>query len=108
MRLLIVIPTYNEIENISALIPAVFAVLPADNADILVVDDNSPDGTAQAVEKSGLSYGERLHLLRREGKQGLGTAYLAGFAWGIERGYDVFLEMDADFSHKPEFIPKML
>ena len=121
MKLLIAIPTYNEAENIERFIKAVFESLQSvtqsvtvdgnvnlDAAGILVVDDNSPDGTAGIVENLIEVYPERLHLLKRPGKQGLGTAYLAAFDWGLSRGYDVFLEMDADFSHNPSYIPAML
>jgi dolichol-phosphate mannosyltransferase len=86
---------------------AVFENIPL-HAHILVADDNSPDGTAGIVEKIQETYPERLHLLKRPGKQGLAAAYLAAFGWGLSRQYDVFLEIDADFSHKPEFIPVML
>jgi dolichol-phosphate mannosyltransferase len=106
-HLLIVIPTYNEIDNIKAFIEKVFENTP-EYGDILVVDDNSPDGTAAAVRETTPRYPERLHILSRAGKQGLATAYLAGFAWGISRRYDMFLEMDADFSHNPAYIPVML
>jgi dolichol-phosphate mannosyltransferase len=106
-RLLIVIPTYNEIENIKLFIEKVFENAP-EYGDVLVVDDNSPDGTAAAVKKIMPRYPERLHILSRAGKQGLAAAYLAGFAWGISRHYDMFLEMDADFSHNPVYIPIML
>jgi dolichol-phosphate mannosyltransferase len=107
MKLLIVIPTYNEIESIEDCIKAVFAYVPPDAA-ILVVDDNSPDGTARAVEKLAAEYPGRLNLLNRPEKQGLAAAYLAGFSWGFKGGYDVFLEMDADLSHDPRCIPAML
>jgi len=103
--LLVIIPTYNEIENIIPLITSVFNVSP--NCNILVVDDNSPDGTAAAVEKI-IADTPALHILKRSGKQGLASAYIDGFKWGISKGYDIFLEMDADFSHKPEYIPQML
>jgi dolichol-phosphate mannosyltransferase len=83
----------------------VFSRVP--NAHILVVDDNSPDGTAEAVEKI-ITAQPALHILKRSGKQGLASAYIAGFKWGIPQGYDIFLEMDADFSHNPEYIPEML
>jgi dolichol-phosphate mannosyltransferase len=107
MNLLIVIPTYNEAENIHGLINAVFAIVP-EYTSILVVDDNSPDGTAGIVERLISNYSGRLFLLKREGKQGLASAYLAGFSWGLFRNFDVFLEMDADFSHNPQYIPVMI
>jgi dolichol-phosphate mannosyltransferase len=107
MRLLAVIPTYNEIENIEGFINAVFAHIPPE-AEILVVDDNSPDGTARAVEKLFADYPGRLHILNRPEKQGLARAYIAGFSWGLARSYEVFLEIDADFSHDPRYIPVML
>jgi dolichol-phosphate mannosyltransferase len=107
MNLLITVPTYNEAQNIGPFIKAVFENIPS-QAEILVVDDNSPDGTAKIVEKI-ISRGQnRLHILNRPEKQGLGKAYLAAFDWGLSRGYDVFLEMDADFSHNPAYIPGML
>jgi dolichol-phosphate mannosyltransferase len=105
--LLICIPTYNEAENIVSFLDAVFASAPSE-AEVLVVDDNSPDGTARMVETLQKKYSERLHLLNRPGKQGLAAAYLAAFDWGITRGYGLFLEMDADFSHNPAYIPSML
>jgi dolichol-phosphate mannosyltransferase len=105
VRALVVIPTYNEIESIEAVVERVLAA--DDRAEVLVVDDSSPDGTGDLVAK--LAEGSsRLHLLRRPGKQGLGTAYRAGFAWGIERGYDALVEMDADMSHPPERLPALL
>jgi len=107
MKLLTIIPTYNEIENIERFINAVFSYIPPDAA-ILVVDDNSPDGTANAVEKISADYPGRLHILNRPEKQGGATAFLQGFAWGIERGYDAALAMDADFSHDPKYIPQLL
>jgi len=99
----VIIPTYNERENIRSIIDAVFA-LPKD-FDVLIVDDNSPDGTAQIVQNMQLAYNSpesRLHLLQRPGKQGLGTAYISGFKWALEKGYEFILEMDADFSHDPK------
>ncbi len=100
---LVIIPTYKERDNIQAIIEAVFAQAKA--FDVLIVDDNSPDGTAQIVEGLQQKYnGEslRLHLLKRPGKQGLGTAYISGFHYAIEKGYEYVLEMDADFSHDPK------
>lgn len=94
------IPTYNEKENIANIIEAVFQLdYPF---DILVIDDNSPDGTAQIVKEKQKTYPGRLHLLQRPGKQGLGTAYIAGFKWGLAAGYEYVIEMDADFSHNPK------
>lgn len=95
---LVIIPTYNEKENIAAIIRAVSS-LPVE-FDILIVDDNSPDGTASIVEEMG-SQENNLHLIRRSGKLGLGTAYIAGFKWAIENKFDIICEMDADFSHDP-------
>ena len=98
--LLVIIPTYNEIDNIHSILSAVL-ILPLD-AHILVVDDGSPDGTAQVVHKMKESYFERIHLIERTSKSGLGTAYIAGFKWALERNYSFIAEMDADFSHPPE------
>lgn len=105
MKSLIIIPTYNERENLPNLIPAVRAATP--DVDILVVDDNSPDGTQDAVRELQKK-DAKVHLLGRAGKQGLGKAYLAGFAWGLEKGYDALVEMDADFSHRPEDLKRLL
>jgi len=99
MKTLIVIPTYNERENIAALIPAVFEATP--DVEILVVDDNSPDGTGEVVRSLQGRF-PHVHLLSRRGKEGLGKAYLAGFKWGLEKGYSALVQMDADFSHRPE------
>ena len=95
---LVIIPTYNEKENIAAIITAVSS-LPV-KFDILIVDDNSPDGTASIVEEMSRKENS-LHLIKRSGKLGLGTAYIAGFKWAIENRYDIICEMDADFSHDP-------
>lgn len=104
MRLLVVIPTYNEAENIKKLLPEVAAVLPK-GSDILVVDDGSPDGTANVAREIAKTISDvKIHILERSEKSGLGSAYIAGFKWGIENDYDVFLEMDADFSHQPKYI----
>ena len=105
--LLICIPTYNEAENIVYFLEAVFAHAPPE-AQVLVVDDKSPDGTARLAEALRSKYPGRLHLLNRPGKQGLASAYLAAFDWGLAQGYGLFLEMDADFSHNPAYIPAML
>lgn len=103
---LVIIPTYNEIENISAIIDAVMKL--PELFDILVIDDNSPDGTADAVKQKQQEYPSRIHLEQREGKLGLGTAYIHGFKWGLKKGYEYIIEMDADFSHNPEDLPKLL
>lgn len=109
MRALICIPTYNEKENVEAITSAVLNATGSDT-HILVIDDNSPDGTGQIVHNLIAKQGEgsRLHLLSRPGKQGLGRAYIAGFKWALEQGYDVITEMDADFSHRPEDLVKIL
>ena len=100
MRRLVIIPTYNEIDNISAMIDKVFS-LPIE-FDLLIIDDGSPDGTAAVVKERQAEFPERLHLVEREGKLGLGTAYIAGFKWALERDYDYVFEMDCDFSHNPD------
>lgn len=98
MKPLVVIPTYNEKENIGQIVPEVLAQ--GRGIEVLVVDDNSPDGTADVVRAMSAK-DPRVHLLSRPGKQGLGRAYLAGFRWGLDKGYDAVVEMDADFSHRP-------
>jgi dolichol-phosphate mannosyltransferase len=110
MKTLIVIPTYNESQNIEKMIRSVFAVMSeAVNVHILVVDDNSPDGTALVVhELISESYPDNLFLLSRDAKMGLGTAYIAGFQWGMSRDYGLFIEMDADFSHNPKYLPALI
>ena len=97
---LVIIPTYNEKENIREIIAAVFA-LPG-NFHVLIIDDGSPDGTAALVKEAQKENPETLHLLERSGKLGLGTAYLTGFRWALDHGYDYIFEMDADFSHNPK------
>ena len=99
-RKIVIIPTYNEKENIEAITRKVFS-LPGD-FQILIIDDGSPDGTATIVKGLQTEFPERLHLLERSGKQGLGTAYLTGFKWSLDHGYDYIFEMDADFSHNPD------
>ena len=106
MRNLVLIPTYNERENVSAMIDKVFSLPVA--FDILIIDDGSPDGTADIVRERQKDYPDRLHLLCRKGKLGLGTAYLAGFRWGLERDYDYIIEMDCDFSHNPDDLPRLI
>lgn len=103
---IVVIPTYNEIENIEAIIEAVFAQEKA--FDILVVDDNSPDGTHTKVQELQQKYPSRLFLEVRNAKTGLGTAYIHGFRWALARDYEYIFEMDADFSHNPEDLEKLL
>lgn len=104
---LIVIPTYNERDNIEELLESITRVEPA--AHILIVDDNSPDHTSEVVENLIEStYTDRLFLLKRAGKQGLGTAYIAGFKWALTRDYDYIFEMDADLSHNPKYLPDFL
>lgn len=97
---IVIIPTYNEKENIEAIIEAVFSLPQA--FDILIVDDGSPDGTASIVKSIQQKYPDNLHMLHRSGKQGLGTAYIAGFEHALQKGYAYILEMDADFSHDPK------
>lgn len=105
MNVLVVIPTYNESMNIEQMIRALRATMPA--ASILVVDDGSPDGTADIAEGLERELGS-INVLRRTEKAGLGSAYRAGFAWGIEMGYDTLVEIDADFSHDPEALPQLI
>jgi len=104
-RALVIVPTYNERENILKLIDAVLAQTPI--VDVLVVDDGSPDGTGALVDERAATDG-RVHIIHRERKLGLGTAYLAGFRWALERDYEFVFEMDADFSHDPQHIPQFL
>lgn len=98
-KAVVVVPTYNEIENIERLLRTVFSL--QREFHVLVVDDNSPDGTATVVEENFKTYPEKLFLLKRAEKTGLGTAYIAGFKWALQHGYDYIFEMDADFSHNP-------
>lgn len=105
MKTIIVIPTYNESENISHLFDSILESLP--DTDILVVDDNSPDGTRQIIESRMLT-NEKIHLINRSGKMGLGTAYCEGFQWALKNGFEAICEMDADFSHDPRDLPRFL
>ena len=105
VRVLVVVPTYNEALNIETLLRQVHAALP--DAGVLVVDDGSPDGTADLAQKVGVELGD-VHVLRRKQKSGLGSAYRAGFRWGLEAGYDACVEMDADFSHDPASLPALV
>ena len=102
---LVIIPTYNEKENIENIIRAVFAL--PEEFHLLVIDDGSPDGTAAIVKKLQTEFPERLFIVERKGKLGLGTAYIAGFKWGLEHQYDFIFEMDADFSHNPQDLPRL-
>src|SRR3989441_2514378 len=105
MKTLIIIPTYNELDNLRTLLQEIFSCVP--NIDILIVDDNSPDGTGQlADEISGEN--PHVHVLHRAGKLGLGTAYIAGFKYAVAQNYDAAFEMDADFSHDPHYLPDFL
>ena len=105
MRTLVVIPTYDEAENIADVVARVHGAVP--EAHVLVVDDGSPDGTGDLVERMAVD-DPNLHLLRRPGKSGLGSAYRAGFRWGAAEGFDVMVEMDADLSHDPAALPSLL
>ena len=104
-RALVIIPTFNESENLPRLVPSVLSR--DERLEILVVDDNSPDGTGRLAEEIAAAE-PRVHVIHRTGKLGLGTAYIAGFKWGIEHGYDILFEMDADFSHDPTHLPQFL
>ncbi len=102
---LVIIPTYNEKENIERIIRKVFSL--EQSFDVLIIEDNSPDGTADIVKGLMKEFDGRLFILERKGKLGLGTAYIAGFKWGLEHEYDYLFEMDADFSHNPEDLPRL-
>ena len=104
MKSLVIIPTFNEIENIQRMLDTVMSLEPEFN--VLVVDDGSPDGTAKVVKENQKKH-DRIHLLERSGKLGLGTAYIAGFHWALERGYDLIYEMDCDFSHNPNDLVRL-
>ncbi len=105
MSALICMPTYNEAGNIRVITDAILSVVP--EVHILIIDDNSPDGTGKIGDELSRN-DDRIHVLHRTEKAGLGPAYIAGFRWGLERNYDVLIEMDADFSHQPRYLPKML
>lgn len=106
-KLLIIIPTYNEAQNIKSFLEKIYNSCKNIDYSILVVDDNSPDKTAEIVKDWSLDH-QNCYLLSREKKEGLGKAYIAGFKWGLERGYNFFCQIDADFSHSPEYIPLFL
>ncbi|WP_288352302.1 polyprenol monophosphomannose synthase [uncultured Alistipes sp.] len=105
MRRLVIIPTYNEKENVAAMIAKVFSL--PEEFDLLIIDDGSPDGTAAIVKQRQQDFPGRLHLVERRGKLGLGTAYLTGFRWGLDHGYDYMCEMDCDFSHNPDDLVRL-
>ena len=102
---IVIIPTYNERENIEKIIRAVFGL--EGNFHILVIEDGSPDGTANIVKQLQNEFPTSLHMIERTGKLGLGTAYITGFKWACENGYDYIFEMDADFSHNPNDLPRL-
>jgi len=104
-RFLVIIPTYNELENLPRKVPLVLQQ--DERIDVLVVDDASPDGTGALAEEMAAA-DSRVHVLHRGGKEGLGPAYLAGFRWGLEQGFEVLFEMDADISHPPDALPKLI
>lgn len=104
-RVLVVVPTYNELPNLASIVARLRAAVP--DVDVLVADDNSPDGTGDLADQLAVADAQ-VHVLHRPGKEGLGAAYLAGFGWGLARGYDVLVEMDADGSHPPEQLPDLL
>jgi len=105
MNVLVVVPTYNEADNIGQVLRRIREAMP--EATVLVVDDGSPDGTADMAEVLGKELGD-IEVMRRHGKSGLGSAYRAGFRWGLERGFEAFVEMDADLSHEPETLPDLV
>jgi dolichol-phosphate mannosyltransferase len=105
MKALVIVPTYNERENLPRLVPAILGQ--GEGFEVLVVDDNSPDGTGAVADDLAVA-DPRVHVLHRDGKRGLGTAYVTGFKWALEHGFDYVFEMDADFSHDPDDLPRLL
>ncbi|MFD1211527.1 polyprenol monophosphomannose synthase [Arthrobacter sp. GCM10027362] len=105
MRVVTIIPTYNEIQSLPLTVSRLRQAVP--DSDVLVVDDNSPDGTGELADRMAAE-DPAIHVLHRRGKEGLGAAYVAGFKWGLERGYDALVEMDADGSHQPEELPRLV
>ncbi|MBX3086288.1 MAG: polyprenol monophosphomannose synthase [Anaerolineae bacterium] len=106
-KCVVVVPTYNESENIGKLVDQILA-LPVPDVEILIVDDNSPDGTGKLADELAVTRAGKVHVMHRAGKQGLGTAYIQGFCWALDHGADLILQMDADFSHDPIYIPAMI
>jgi dolichol-phosphate mannosyltransferase len=106
-KTIVTIPTYNEVDNLPKLTSALFE-LNIEGLEILIIDDASPDGTGQMADQLALQYPDRFHIMHRAGKLGLGTAYIQGFKWAIEHGADYIIQMDADFSHSPSYLPQML
>ena len=106
MKILIVVPTYEEADNINPLLAGIFAA--GNEVHVLFVDDGSPDGTQEIIRSWQGHYPDRIYLLGRPRRLGLGTAYIAGFRWGLQHGYDILIEMDADLSHDPQALPEML
>jgi len=106
-KVMVVVPTYNEADNIPALVGELLS-LDLPQLQILVVDDNSPDGTGQVADDLVKRHPDRMHVIHREGRMGLGTAYITGFGYAIDQGVDYIVQMDADFSHSPSYIPQML
>ncbi|MCP4423947.1 MAG: polyprenol monophosphomannose synthase, partial [Chloroflexi bacterium] len=107
VKLIIVIPTYNEADNLPKMVETLFA-LPFDDLRLIIVDDNSPDGTGQVADQLAAAHPNRMTVMHRPGKLGLGTAYAQGFQVALEQGADVIVQMDADFSHSPDYIPQMI
>jgi len=107
LQVLVIIPTYNEAENLPRLVEELF-LLDVDKLEVLIIDDNSPDGTGQVADRLAERYPGRVEVLHREAKLGLGRAYVDGFARALEKGVEVIVHMDADFSHPPQIIPKLL
>ncbi len=106
-KVVVVVPTYNEAENLPKLVNQLLA-LPVSGLEVLVVDDNSPDGTGQIADNLAAQFADRVHVIHRAGKQGLGTAYIQGFKWSLAANADTVIQMDADFSHDPKYIPEMV
>ena len=107
MRTMVVMPTYNEADSLVQMV-AELMTLDLDGLEILIIDDNSPDGTGQMAEELAAQYADKLHVIRRPRKMGLGTAYIAGFRYALESGADYIIQMDADFSHSPSYLPLFL